>query len=80
MTTTRNSKKDMKENINKDTGLGEVKPENGPYKFNTFVDPTGPNPWVKWEARVFEGNGATSKVIQTVGMHVCTPTEWAVSF
>jgi hypothetical protein len=29
---------------------------------------------------VFEGDGATSKVVQTVGMHVCTEFEWAVNF
>jgi len=28
-----------------------------------FTDPTGPNPWVKWEARVFEGDGLTSKIL-----------------
>lgn len=80
MTTTRNAKKDLKENIDPATGLGSIKEANGPYKYKDFTDPTGNNPWVKWEARVFEGNGATSTILQTVGMHVCTPWEWAVAF
>ena len=29
-----------------------------PYSYGSFTDPTGPNPWVKWEAKVFEGDGA----------------------
>lgn len=35
---------------------------------------------MKWEARVFEGDGLTSKILQTVGMHLCTDQEWAVGF
>ncbi len=34
-----------------------------PYSYKGWKDPTGPNPWVKWEARVFEGDGANNKVV-----------------
>lgn len=37
MSTTRAAKKDK-------TKTAE------PYKYGGFTDPTGPNPWVKWEA------------------------------
>lgn len=80
MSTTRAAKNDMKKNKNKATGKFELKKENKPYSYLGFVDPTGPNPFVKWEARVFDGDGATNKVSQTVGMHVCTDYEWGVNF
>jgi len=63
LSTTRAAKVDMKENKNKRTGKFEVQAVNKPYSYLDFVDPTGPNPFVKWEARVFEGDGANSKVI-----------------
>jgi len=80
LSTTREMKKDLATNLNPKTGKYEINKENLPYSYGGFTDPTGPNPWVKWEARVFEGDGATSNVLQTVGLHVCTEFEWAVAF
>ena len=76
MATTRGQKVDK---ANTDT-KGKIQDANKPYSYMGFTDPTGPNPWVKWEARVFEGDGLTSKILQTVGMHQCTEKEWAVAF
>ena len=72
MTTTRESKTDPAKPF--------LTKKAKPYSYGSFTDPTGPNPWVKWEAAVFEGDGADSRIVQTVGMHVCTELEWAVNF
>jgi len=50
------------------------------YSYKGFTDPTGPNPWVKWEAKVIEGDGQKGTILQTVGMHVCTEFEWGTYF
>lgn len=74
-----NSYKDPMSTTREATALGDDS-KGKAYSYGSWTDPTGPNPWVKWEAAVFEGDGATSKILQTVGMHVCTEFEWAAGF
>jgi hypothetical protein len=63
------------------TAQEKIKAALRPYSYgDDFIDPTGPNPWVKWVAQVYDGDGATSSVLQTVGLHPCSDYEWAVNF